>query len=742
MDRVIVTPQIQGFMSVTTIASRALSAAMAVLCLSAGARAAVPSGPPVAAVKPVTDTYFGIKVVDPYRWMESEPEPEFRTYLEQQNAYARRILTGLPQRAAIAGELGEISGKITRVNQVALAGGRLFYMKRTPDAEVPRLYMRDGVTETMLVDPQTMAEPGKHAAMDYFAPSQDGTHVAYGVSLGGSEDDTMHVIETGTRHVLPDAIDRAESAMPSWAPDGRGFFYTRLAVQKPGAAPAEKYFHQHTYFHALGTDPASDVVLLDSDHLPFPYVAAQPYPSIVITPGSDYALAVISDSVSPEKAFYTAPVASLTGPNAPWRMVADSADGVSLAQVHGDRVFLLTHQGAPRERAVVEDLAHPGFATARTVVAQPPTGVLTSLAAGADALYVAERDGAVFHLSRLPYGATASEPIKLPFDGAISPPLEDAGDLIADPARPGAVLGLQSFVHAPVWLRYDPATRALADTGIAPPFPHDMSGYDVTETFATASDGTKIPLSIIAKRGTKPGGSHPALLEGYGSYGISLDSYFEPGLAPWLDRGGVFAVAHIRGGGELGQAWHDAGKIATKVNTITDFIACGEELVRRGLTTKAWLGGIGGSAGGITVGGAIVRRPDLFRAVVIQVGATDAARAEFTANGPSNIPEFGSVTNPAQVKPLLGMDAYLHVRDHTAYPAVLLTGGFDDPRVTVWEPAKMAARLQAASSSGRPVLLRIEFDAGHGIGSTRAQHDAEIADEFAFLLDQLKSASR
>ena len=231
-------------------------------------------------------------------------------------------------------------------------------------------------------------------------------------------------------------------------------------------------------------------------------------------------------------------------------------------------------------------------------------------------------------------------------------------------------------------------------------------------------------------------GHRPTLVAGYSSYGISLDPAFDARVLPWLDRGGVFVETHVRGGGEGGLDWHLAGKIETKEHTISDFIDCADWLIAHHYTDHAHIAGEGTSAGGILIGGAVTQEPALFRVALIRVGSSNASRAEFTENGPSNIPEFGTVTNPAQLPWLLAMDAYQHVRADTAYPAVLLTGGADDPRVSVWEPAKMAARLQAASVSGRPVLLRIEFDAGHGLGSTRTQRDVETADEYAFLLWQ------
>ena len=711
-------------------------AACAAAVLAGPAAAAVPDRPPVAQVKPVTDDYFGTTITDPYRWMEGEPKPQFPDYLHAENDYARAVLARIPGRDRLAREIGALSGAAVRVHMVQLADGRTFYLKRDAGAQIDRLYVSDaGGRETLLVDPSSLGTGGKHAEIDQFAPSQDGALVAYGISVGGSENSTLHVIETATRVVRPDTIDRAQFAGVSWAPDGRSFFFTRLPAGSATARPDQQYAHMRVYRHVLGTDPSADVPVLDSDHLPFAFKAAAVFPSVSINPGSAYALALISDGVSPEVTLYSAPLADLLAGHPAWRPVVAQSDGVIGVAVRGDRIDLLTHKDASRFRIAETSLAAPDFAAARTIVPQGD-GVLTALAAARDGLYYASRDGAVFTLHRLAEGAVQPQAIALPFAGTIG--VDDG--LVTDPERPGALVSLESWVRPHVWLRYDPASGALADTHLLPPFPRDLSGYESVETSATAPDGTRVPLSIITRKGLAHDGRRPTYLVGYGSYGISYDPAFSPTFLPWLDQGGVYAVAHVRGGGERGQAWHDAGKIATKQNTIHDFIAAAETLVADGYTDKAHLGGEGTSAGGILIGGAITQRPDLFRAALIRVGATNTLREQYTAGGPANIPEFGDATHTDQFPAMLAMDAYNHVRKGVDYPAVLLTGGADDPRVTVWIPAKMTAKLQADTASGRPVLFRVEFDAGHGIGSTRKQRDDEMADEFAFLLWQFGEA--
>jgi prolyl oligopeptidase len=284
---------------------------------------------------------------------------------------------------------------------------------------------------------------------------------------------------------------------------------------------------------------------------------------------------------------------------------------------------------------------------------------------------------------------------------------------------------------------YDPGTKQLTDTRMQPVGPFDdLLNLESIEVDVPSHDGTLVPLSIIHQKGLKLDGSNPTLLEGYGAYGVSDDPYFDPVLLAWFERGGVYADCHVRGGGEYGEAWHLGGKGATKPNTWRDFIACAEYLVQKKYTSPAHLAGKGESAGGILIGRAITDRPDLFGAAIIRVGILDMLRFETTANGVSNIPEFGSTKTKEGFDALYAMSSYNHVRDATAYPAVLLTTGDNDPRIDPWIVAKMTARLQAATTSGKPVLLRVDYGAGHGVAGTENQYRDEMADSMSFLLWQ------
>jgi prolyl oligopeptidase len=286
-------------------------------------------------------------------------------------------------------------------------------------------------------------------------------------------------------------------------------------------------------------------------------------------------------------------------------------------------------------------------------------------------------------------------------------------------------------------LSYDPAASATTDTGLVTPSSVDFSQMEAEEVFATSYEGTRVPLSILHKKGLTLDGSHPTILTGYGAYGLSLEPGFSPTALAWLERGNVLAIAHVRGGGEYGEAWHLAGEKLTKLNTVFDFIACAEYLINQQYTAPKYLAGRGGSAGGMTVGGALTWRPDLFSVILDQVGVSDTLRVELTPNGPPNISELGSVQNEEGFHGLYAMGAYFHVRDGTAYPAVLFTTGANDPRVAPWQMTKMTARVQAATRSDRPVLLRVDYDAGHGMGSTKSQNEMLTADLWSFALWQM-----
>jgi prolyl oligopeptidase len=501
-----------------------------------------------------------------------------------------------------------------------------------------------------------------------------------------------------------------------------------LQKLEPASAPTDRYLNSRTYLHVLGTQP-------DKDRLVFgvgtPNVNIDPadIPFVATWPGASYALGVVAHGVRNEITAYVAPLDALNGATVPWKRFCDVDDDVTAFDVHGGDLYLLSHHEASRYKVLRTKLSDPEVA--RAGVAVPPgESVIQSIAAASDALYVQELDGGLGRLVQLSYSGGKPEQIQLPFEGSV-------GLSATDLRVPGTLVELSSWTKARKIYAYDASHKNVTDIKLQPEGKFDApADLESVEVKAKSYDGTLVPLSIVFRKGVKLDGSNPTLLEGYGAYGITLDPFFDPKMIAWYEHGGIFAVAHVRGGGEYGEDWHLAGKLLKKPNTWKDFIACAEYLINQKYTSTARLAIEGGSAGGVTIGRSITERPDLFAVAIDAVPMSDVVRAEFTPNGPPNIPEFGTVKEADGFKALYEMSPYEHVKDGTPYPAMMVTTGFNDPRVVSWQPGKMAARLQAATSSGKPVLLRVDYDAGHGIGSTKTQREQELADEWSFALWQ------
>jgi prolyl oligopeptidase len=696
--------------------------------------------PPVAPVKDVIDDYYGTKVADAYRYMENLKDPEVGAWFKGQNDYTRAALDRIPGREKLLARIRELDQSVPQVGAGRMPGDVYMIWKRLPNEDVAKIYLRNGLKgiDRLLVDPEKIKLTAEDQAkgkneITGVALSADGKLMVIGIVPGGSEtNNELHVIEVGTGRELGDVITHgacAEGLFVSWLPDNRSFIYGRLQ-DLPAGAPAEQVRQNfRSYLHILGTDQAKDVPIFGNGVVPAIEVDPSLIASVNIPQGSRYAIGVLNGSVTPNSAYYIAPVDTIGKPNTPWRKIADFADGVTNVAVHGDDLYLLTYKDAPRYKITRIDARKPDLTAAETVV---PAGeaVIEEMGQAEDALYVRLLDGGIGRLLRVPYGpATKPERVALPFDGSVY--------MSTDARVPGALLYVTTWTKAFKVYAYDPESMKVTDTGIQPTGPFDdPANLESVELKVPSHDGTMVPLSIIHRKGLKLDGTNPTLLDGYGSYGYSITPYFGAVQLAWYELGGVNATCHVRGGGEYGEEWHLAGKGATKPNTWLDFIACARYLVDRKYTSPARLAGTGGSAGGILIGRAITERPDLFGAAIIDVGMLDALRTETSANGETNIPEFGTVKTEEGFKALYTMSAYHQVKDQTPYPAVLLTTGMNDPRVDPWEPGKMTARLQAATSSGKPVLLRIDYGGGHGGGSGENQQQEATADRWSFLLWQ------
>jgi prolyl oligopeptidase len=714
-----------------SIGAGAFSMALLPRCLlaataTATATSTVPPAP-VARVDVAHDTYFGETLSDPYRWMENDKDPEWLPFLKGQNEHARAVLDALPDRLGLLKRIQELSGETTATSRVQRAGGLIFFAQRPVGADNYQLFVREGSgPDRVLVDPTLVSDAKSHVSLDWWRASPDGKYVAYGVSKDGSEDSILHVLKVADGKDLPEQIPNTEGANPQWLDDGSGFFYSQLTglVGTP-----ERYLDSQARFHRLGTDPKSDPILMkrgliagiDYDRIQIPVIAT--------SLGSKYALLLLAD-VRPEARSYIAPLNDAIAGKANWQAVAGFEDEVTDLELDGDDLYLLVNKGTPRGRIVKTSAAAPNLAAAAVVVPQSAI-VIEGITRARDGLYLRIMDGGVSRMQRLRKSQLGE--IALPFEGSI-------GAIYGAADEDGVLISLQGWLHpAGIW-SVDKA-GLLADTGITPAPKVDVGAYEAKRFFATAKDGVKIPYTLIYRKGLKLTGSAPTWISAYGSYGITAYSpTFAARSLALVDAGAIVGYANVRGGGEYGREWHKAGQLANKPNTWRDLIAVCEELIAKKYTSPQHLAIGGRSAGGIAVGRAMTERPDLFAAVVDGVGWSNPLRYVVEQNGFGEEPEWGAINDPAGYRALKMIDSYHAVRS-APYPAVLLTTGVTDPRVAPFHVGKMTARLQAASTSGKPILLRVDFDAGHGIGSTRSQQDREAADTYAFLLWQLNGAA-
>src|SRR6266496_2558630 len=674
--------------------------------------------------KPVSTKYQDITVEDPYQWLEEDNDPQVKSWSDAQNQRTRQYLDKLPDRAAIAKQLTEWYAKTSpSYSSLVSRPGILFAMIFQPPKQQPLLVTLasadDLKSEKVVLDPNVLDAKGT-TAIDWFVPSLDGKHVAVSLSKGGSEDGTLHFYETATGKALPDTIAHVQyptaGGSAAWNVDGTGIYYTRFP--RKGERPdADLNFYQQVYFHKIGTPDTDDTYSIGKD---FPRIA-----EIVLEASRDgkYILATVANGDGGDFAHY------LLGPDGSWKQITQFSDQIKAARLGRDNaLYLLSRAGAPRGKILRLPLDTPELTNAVDIV---PTGeaVIGQIVPTADALYVGDLLGGPSQIRRFGLDGKGGAIIPIPKISAVQEmlALEDNSLLFRD----------VSYTEPAAWFhcaqgKIEPVKTALRSTS-----PVSFADIEVTREFATSKDGTKIPLNIIFRKGMKRDGQNPTLLYGYGGYGISMAPNFDFTRRLWFDRGGVYVVANIRGGGEFGEEWHKAGNLTKKQNVFDDFAAAAENLINENYTRTGKLAIQGGSNGGLLMGAMIAQHPDLFRAVVSSVGIYDMLRVELAPNGAFNVTEFGTVNNPQQFKALYAYSPYHHVVDGTKYPAVLMMTGANDGRVAPYHSRKMTARLLAANKSETPILLRTSSSAGHGIGTALSEGIKQSADIYAFLFAQL-----
>jgi prolyl oligopeptidase len=694
--------------------------------------------PPVAPAQPVTDDYFGIKVTDNYRYMENFKDEEVQKWVKAQADYTTHVLAQLPRNAFFNRMMELDASIVSKVNCVLrFANGKVFYLKCGAQDNVWKLYMRNSIdgNEILLVSPDKfIRQTGKPYAINRFMPSWDGRYVIYGIAASGSEETSLYTIDTETLEDIDEPISRMHW-IGTWLPDNQSFFYTRHQEMKEGMAVTEKYQMSKVYLHKLGTDTAQDKAILGHDISPNVNISPVASPFIVTVPNSYYLFAVVLYGTQKEIALYVATLDSFDRGVPNWKKVCDILDEVLIFEVHGEELYLMMHKNAPRYKVIKTSLKNPDLSKAELVLAQSDK-TINNIFAATDALYILMDGNGVDKVIRIPYGGAATE-LELPFDGTVDFFGNDPRLSKNDPRIEGILLTMASWTRSNSIYKYEMKTERFVETLLQPKGKYDAPDDLVAEEVEVRShDGTLVPMSIIYKKGIKFDGSNPCWLTGYGAYGFSLYLPYQHQDYAWYEKGGIAAFAHVRGGGEKGDEWYRAGFQQTKPNTWKDFIACAEYLIENKYTSRFKLAAEGLSAGGITVGRAITERPDLFAVAILRVGALNSIRFETTPNGVNNVREFGSCETLAGFNALYEMDAFLHIEDGVHYPAMMIIHGITDPRCEPWQSTKFAARVQAASASNKPVLLRIDYEAGHGVGSTKMQRFQERADIFTFMMWQ------
>ena len=674
--------------------------------------------------KPVSTKYQDVTVEDPYQWLEQDNDPQVKAWSDAQNQRTRQYLDRLPDRAAIEKQLTEWYAKTSpSYSSLVSRPGILFAMKFQPPKQqqlLVRLTSADDLkSEKVVLDPNVLDAKGT-TAIDWFVPSLDGKHVAVSLSKGGSEDGTLHFYETATGKALPDRIAHVQyptaGGSAAWNADGTGVYYTRFP--RKGERPdADLNFYQHVYFHKIGTPDSEDTYSIGKD---FPRIA-----EIALEAARDgkYVLATVANGDGGDFAHY------LLAPDGTWKQITQFSDEIKIAHLGRDNaLYLVSRAGAPRGKILRLPLDVPELKNAAEIVAAGDA-VIERIVPTSDALFVGDLLGGPSQIRRFDQNGKSETIIPLPQISAVQEmlALEDGSLLFRD----------ISYTEPAAWFncpnqKTEPVKTALRSTS-----PVSFADIEVRREFATSKDGTKIPLNILFRKDTKRNGQNPTLLYGYGGYGISMSPNFDFTRRLWFDRGGIYVVANIRGGGEFGEGWHKAGNLTKKQNVFDDFAAAAEYLIKENYTRPEKLAIMGASNGGLLMGAMITQHPDLFRTAVSSVGIYDMLRVELAPNGAFNVTEFGTVKDPEQFKALNAYSPYHHVVDGTKYPSVLMMTGANDGRVAPYHSRKMTARLLAANKSENRILLRTSTSAGHGIGTALSERIKQLADTYAFLFAQL-----
>ena len=684
-----------------------------------------PTGPPKAKVAPVEDTVQGHKIVDRYRYLENPNDPDTKLYVEQELSYTRTILDPLPGREKINTRLSQLL-EIGTVGAPQMGGNYYFHTRREGNQNQPILYVREGLNgglhdeDRVLVDVNKMSADGT-IALDWWFAAEDGKYVAYGTSASGSEESTLHIIESATGKVLPDTIDRTRFASVSWMKDSSAFYYTRHP--KKGEVPdGEEVYHVKVFYHQIGSDPAKDPLIFGEGRNP------QDIPEVTLSEDDHWLLIDVGEGWTKTEMY----LQDLQSKNPPFE-ITTGKDFLYGAEFFEGKLYITTNEDAPHYRVFVADATNPKRDSWKELIPQSDA-VLQNAGVTGGKLLAQYEHNATSELKLFGLDGKKLADIQLPALG-------DVFSTSGRYDRNEIFFGFQSFTVPPSVYRVDltDVKSALWAKVDAPSI--DPSAYDVQQVWYTSKDGTKVPMFVVNKKGIEKNGKNPTLLTGYGGFNISLKPTFNRSMYLWMEHGGIYAVANLRGGSEFGEDWHRAGMLEKKQNVFDDFIAAGEFLISQKYTDKDHLAIQGGSNGGLLMGAMITQRPDLFRAVVCAVPLLDMLRYQNFQIAKLWIPEYGSAEDARQFDWLYAYSPYHHVKAGQEYPAILFMTGDTDTRVDPMHAKKMAALMQSEAKNGasqqKPILLRIETKAGHGQGKPVTKQIEENTDMYSFLFWQL-----
>jgi prolyl oligopeptidase len=682
-----------------------------------------------------TDLLFGQKVADPYRWLEDGNSNEVRDWTEKQNELTRKTLGAFPDRAKLEQrlwqlhELGSLGAPTSRATAKRRRVRRYFYTRRDGKQNQPILYVREGVRapDSVLLDVNQDAPDGTKS-LDWWFPSEDGALVAYGTSQDGNEESTLRIREVKSGRDLPDVIERTRACSVAWWPDGKGFYYTRYPAAG-SVPPGEESYHRSVFVHRLGDDPARDEKIFGEGR------NKSDWPAVALSPDGRWLLVEVSEGWSKSELFLldTKTKGGVRPP--PLLLTAGKEAQFDVSAVFADRFYVRTNDGAPRFALKVGTFKKPDLAAWTTVLPESEDTLedVAVVSKNIAATYLKDASSSVRLFTA---EGKAKGEVLLPGLGTVSALRgERDGDEV--------FCSFSSFLSPTNVIRHafrslDPRAQDLSWRRLVSPL--DAERFEVSQVRATSKDGTSVPVFLVHRKDLPRDGKNPALLYGYGGFNVNLSPTFTPSLVPFLERGGIYALAVLRGGGEYGEPWHRAGMLEQKQHVFDDFIAAAEKLVADKLTSPARLAIEGRSNGGLLVGAALTQRPDLFRAVVCGVPLLDMVRYHRFRIAQLWIPEYGSPEDPKAFNWLYAYSPYHRVKEGTAYPAVLLYTALSDTRVDPMHARKMAARLQAATRSDRPILLRVETKAGHGQGKPLGKVIEQLTDEWSFLYQQLGMA--